>query len=161
MKRLVVVVLAVCAACGPGGRHGAGDDDDGGSGCPQMCSADSDSVVDCHGNVVMACGAGDSCAAGACLDACDAAAQNKSSIGCEYYSVDPDVIVDGLGACFAAYVANTSSSPLSITVEYNGMSLPIDGFARVPSGTGTSITYAPLTGGMLPPNQVAILFLAR
>ena len=53
------------------------------------------------------------------------------------------------------------SSPVSINVEYNGMALPIDGFARIPTGQGGAMTYTPLAGGMLPPNQVAILFLAN
>src|ERR1700753_2039279 len=123
-----------------------------------MCWADSSSIVDCKGNVVQACGAGDSCANATCEDACDAAAANKSSIGCDYYSVNPDSVEPG--ACFAAYVANTSSTPLTISVDLAGTSLPIDGFARVPSGTGQALTYAPLTNGMLMPNQVAILFLA-
>ncbi len=157
-----MLLITVLAGCGPGARSGAGDDDDDGSGgCAQTCSADSSSVVDCHGNVVMACGAGDSCANGTCLDACDAAAQNKSSVGCDYYSVDPDVIAEGAGGCFAAYIANTSTSPLTINVEYNGVQLSTTSFAKVPSGTGQAITYAPLTNGMLQPNQVAILFLAE
>ncbi|HEX4454256.1 MAG TPA: IgGFc-binding protein [Kofleriaceae bacterium] len=160
MKRLVfALALFTICACGPGGRNGAGDDDDGsGSNCPQMCSTDSQSIVDCKGNVVQACGAGDSCANAACIDACDAAAANKSSIGCDYYSVNPDSVEPG--ACFAAYVANTSSAPISISVELGSAALPIDGFARVPSGTGQAITYAPLANDMLMPNQVAILFLA-
>src|SRR5262249_45478507 len=33
--------------------------------------------------------------------------------------------------------------------------------ARIPSGSGKSITYAPLPNGQLPPGQVAIVFLAR
>src|ERR1700733_3440398 len=100
MKRLAIVpVLLAMWGCGPGGRHGAGDDDDaGGSNCPQMCSADSQSIVDCNGNVVMACGAGDSCANAACIDACDAAAANKSSVGCDYYAVNPDTVLPD--ACF-------------------------------------------------------------
>jgi hypothetical protein len=160
MKRLVfaLALFSICA-CGPGPRNGAGDDDDGsGSNCPQMCSADNSSIVDCNNNVVMTCSGGDSCANAVCVDACDAAAANKSSIGCDYYAVNPDSVEPG--QCFAAYVANTSSTPLSISVDLGGTSMPIDGFARVPSGTGQSITYAPLANDMLMPNQVAILFLA-
>ncbi|HEY1815626.1 MAG TPA: IgGFc-binding protein [Kofleriaceae bacterium] len=165
MKSLVaLIVVVVVGGCGPGPRNGPGDDDDGsGSACDQMttCSADLHSVLDCNGNPIQTCTSDQGCANGACVSACDAAAANKSSIGCEYYSVDPDVIPAGVGACFAAYVANTWGSPITIAVDYNGQPLPIDGFARVPSGTGTSITYAALPGGMLMPNQVAILFLAR
>ncbi len=161
MKLLIVSILIAVSACGPAARSSPDDDDDGGSGCQSTCSADLHSVVDCNGNTTMMCSADQGCANGTCVDACDAAAANKSSIGCEYYSVDPDIIDEGTGACFAAYVANTWGAPITITVDRDGQSLPIDGFARVPSGAGQSITYAPLTGGMLPPNQVAILFLAR
>jgi hypothetical protein len=125
------------------------------------CSADLHSVLDCNGTPIQTCAADQGCANGACVDACDAAAANASSIGCDYYSVDPDVIAEGAGGCFAAYIANTWGAPISINVEYNGMQLPASNFSYVPSGTGQSITYAPLTGGMLQPNQVAIVFLAE
>jgi hypothetical protein len=157
------------AACGPGGRHGAGGGGggdgqrggDGSAGCPTTCSSDLHDVVDCDGNVITSCPPDLACAAGSCIAPCDAASQDKSSIGCDYYAVDPDVIVEGQGGCFAAYVANTWGSPVTIGVERDGAQLPIDGFARVPSGQGQSLTYAPLTNGLLQPNQVAILFLAH
>jgi hypothetical protein len=164
MKRLVfaLALFSICA-CGPGARKNPnGDDDDdagSGSGCTNQCSADLHSVDDCNGNTVQTCDPTQGCANGTCVDACDAAAANKSSIGCDYYSVNPDAIEPD--ACFAAYVANTWGSPITITVDRAGTSLPIDGFARVPSGAGQSLTYAALTNGMLMPNQVAILFLAE
>jgi hypothetical protein len=34
-------------------------------------------------------------------------------------------------------------------------------FARLPSGSGQALTYAPLPNGQLPPGQIAILFLAQ
>jgi hypothetical protein len=162
MKRnLLCLTIVVLAACGPSGRGDDFGDDDGGSGCAMSCSADLHSIVDCNNSVVSTCPANQGCANGVCVDACASAAANQSSVGCDYYSVDPDVIVDGLGACFAAYVANTWGAPISINVEYNGMQLDTTPFARVPTGAGQNITYAPLMAGMLMPNQVAILFLAR
>ncbi len=157
---LAAFVLAL-VACGPTAR-GHGDGGGGGGGgdaCGPSCSADLHDVLDCAGNVVQACAQDQGCSAGACVDACQSAADNKSSIGCDYYSVEPDTIIPG--QCFAAYIANTWTSPVTITVAYNGTQLPIDGFARIPSGQGQALTYAPLTNGMLQPNQVAILFLAR
>ncbi len=157
--RASLVLLVVCAtACGPSPR-GSGDDAGSGS-CTaaQMCSADLHSVVDCNGNVVTTCGAEQGCSDGACVDACMAAAANSSSIGCDYYSVDPDIIEPG--GCFAAYIANTWNSPVMINVDYNGSPLSIDAIARIPSGQGLTLTYAPLPGGALAPGQVAILFLA-
>jgi len=165
MRQIAVCfVMLAAVACGPardrpkgGGGDGSGSNSCGGG----MCSSDLHNVLDCDGNVVTTCPPDQGCSAGACVPACQSAADNKSSIGCDYYSVDPDIIDEGLGACFAAYIANTWGAPVSISVERGGQMLPIDGFARVPTGQGQSITYAPLTNGMLQPGQVAILFLAR
>jgi hypothetical protein len=153
------VLVVASFACGPGARssnHGDAPVDT--CTAAPTCSDDLSSIVDCAGNVVTACPAGQACANSACVDACQAAAVNRSSIGCDYYAVDPDLIETG--GCFAAYIANTSSVPVSIHVDYKGAALPVASFARIPMGQGQSLSYAPLPGGMLPPNQVAILFLA-
>jgi hypothetical protein len=155
------VLLVLLVACGPGARGDDFGDDGRGSGCAPACSADLHSVVDCNNNVVSTCPADQGCANGACVDACASAAANQSSVGCDYYSVDPDIITEGTGACFAAYIANTWGAPISINVDRDGTQLDTSTFARVPTGAGQSITYSPLMGGMLMPNQVAILFLAR
>jgi hypothetical protein len=63
------------------------------------------------------------------------------------------------GSCFAAYIANTWGSPITITVDRGGAPFSVADFARVPSGSGTSLTFAPLPGGTLPAGQVAVLFL--
>ena len=172
----IVLVLFVAAACGPTGHPLGGTVDsspgtvidsnggaDGANNCSleTSCSDDLHSVLDCNGNVLTMCSPDQGCSGGTCVDACASAAMNKSSIGCEYYSVAPDIIPDGAGACFAAYIANTWGEPVTITVDRNGQNLPIDTFAFVPSGNGQSITYAPLTNGQLAPGQVAILFLSR
>jgi len=117
-------------------------------------------VLDCAGNVVQTCPDGLGCADGACADACQAAAAGTSSVGCDYWAVNPDSYLTTNGSCFAVYIANTWSTPTSIMVERGGQALPVDTFARIPTGQGTSLTYAPLAGGMLMPNQIAILFLA-
>jgi len=158
----ICALVALVAACGPSGRgDDFGDDDGSGSGCAPACSADLHSVVDCNNNVLSTCPADQGCANGVCVDACASAAANQSSVGCDYYSVDPDIISEGTGACFAAYVANTWGAPITISVERDGVQLDPSTFARVPTGAGQGITYSPLMGGMLMPNQVAILFLAR
>ncbi|MFT3693572.1 MAG: IgGFc-binding protein [Kofleriaceae bacterium] len=161
MRKLVCVAFILVGACGPSSRSDNFGDGDDGSGCAKSCSADLHSVVDCNNNVVQTCDADQGCANGACADACAAAAANQSSVGCDYYSVDPDIIAEVQGACFAAYIANTWGAPISITLERGGQSLDVSQFARVPTGQGQSITYEPLMGGMLMPNQIAILFLAQ
>lgn len=172
LARLALGSLVIAAiGCGPAGRQhgdGAGGDDagstaDGAPGCePLSCSADLHNVLDCNGNVITTCPSDMGCGAGGvCVPACQSAQDNQSTIGCDYYAVDPEIIADGAGACFAAFIANTWTSPVSINVERAGQSFPVDSFARIPSGTGQSLTYSPLSGGMLQPGEVAILFLAR
>ncbi len=140
---------------------GFGDGGADGSSCAVHCSSDLHEVIDCNNNVVTTCPADQGCANGGCVAACDSANANKSTIGCDYYSVDPDIIAAARGDCFAAYIANTWTSPITINVDRGGQNLNVASFARVPSGTGKNITYAPLSGGQLQPGQVAILFLAQ
>ncbi len=175
MFRISLCLSIAIAACGPSNRGGnqggpgdsggdvSGGDDGGGPGSQCMtttCSADLHDVTDCDGNVLTTCPDTEACANGSCIDACQATSVDKSSLGCDYYAVNPDSYFTTNGSCYAAYVANTWTTPISISVEFDGAQLPIDGFARIPSGQGTTLTYAPLAGGMLQPNQVAILFLA-
>ena len=57
-------------------------------------------------------------------------------------------------------MANTWNSPAHISVDFKGVALPVAAFARIPKGSGASLTYGPynaVTG--LPPGEVAILFL--
>src|SRR5215467_10325483 len=86
------ICLCALIACGPGGRqHGSGDDGGGDDdGCPSMCSADLHDVLDCHGNVIMQCDMDLGCASGMCVDPCTAASDNHTSVGCDYWAVDPD-----------------------------------------------------------------------
>jgi len=170
MLTLGCVLSVVCAvACGPSKRPNSGDDVDGNSshgdgvdpGCPLMCSADLHSVVDCNNVNVMTCGATDACDGGShtCVDACQGAATNHHSVGCDYYATDTET--EQPTYCFAAFVANTWTSPAHIQVEYGGTQESVASFIRLPSGSGPSLTYTaydPVAG--LPPGQVAILFLA-
>jgi hypothetical protein len=132
-----------------------------GGGCDTHCSADLHDVLDCHNTLLMTCPASEGCGpGGTCVPACQSAAANQSTVGCDYYSIVPAGGADlADGSCFAAYIANTWDGPVSLTVEYNGMSIPLDNLAVIPTGSGASITYAPLPGGMLPAGQLAILFL--
>ena len=119
-------------------------------------------VLDDQGNVVKTCPPDQGCGPnGTCVAACDSATANKSTIGCEYYSVDPDLVKPAQGACFAAYIANTWTTPISINVDRGGTVLDTSTFAMLPSGTGENLTYAPLTQNQLQPGEVAILFLAH
>ncbi|MBK8718275.1 MAG: IgGFc-binding protein [Deltaproteobacteria bacterium] len=129
------------------------------------CSSDMHRLLDCDGYPVQTCDDDEACdvTVGACAPACDAVAHAQSSVGCEYWAtkMDHPASYDALGVCFAAFVANTWSAPVAIEVEFDGASLPVEAFARIPSGVGPGLTlspYDPVAG--LPPGEVAILFLS-
>ncbi|MBI5537501.1 MAG: IgGFc-binding protein [Deltaproteobacteria bacterium] len=148
---------------GMGGTAGSGGTMNLDGGCSEgnHCSADLHSLLDCNGNVVMTCPENQGCMNGSCGGACESAEHNKTSVGCEYYSVDPDITFDGKGGCFAAFVVNTWSSEVALTVEYAGQSLDPNTFTYIPKGSGPGITYEPISNGMIPAGEVAILFLNR
>ena len=135
----------------------------GNNSCETTCSADLKKAIDCNGVVVKTCTGDQGCANGDCIDdPCLAAEQSKSSYGCDYWSLETDLIMDGAGACFAAFVANTWTVPVHIEVEYQGAQLPTANFTRIPQGQGQFLTYGAYdAAGGLPVGEVAILFLSR
>ena len=169
-----VFVLALPSACGEKNGDSNFSDDDGGSSlgdavfgtdssdCAMMhCSSDLHAVM-CDKKVVGTCPLDQGCANGACVPACDAAKANKTTIGCDYYTIAPETgtAYGWQGSCFAMFVANTWGSPITLGLERDGVMLDVESAARIPSGNGQSITYATLPGGQLPPGQVAIVFLS-
>ena len=165
---LLAFVFAACATSsggGPGGGDaGAGVSFDD-AGCKGTCSDDLRSATDCHGDSET-CGDTQQCdpAGGACVDACQAAVDSKSSVGCEYYPtlLDPqhwDTSVPH-ELCFVAVVANTWTTDAHVSLDFGGKSLPpLGAYARIPAGKGQSITYEPYPGAV-PPGKTALLFLA-
>jgi IgGFc binding protein len=134
-----------------------------GGGCNNGCSADLKNVIDCNGALVETCPGDEACLNGECgNDPCGAAEAAKSSYGCDYWAVKPDLIAEGQGACFASYVANTWSSPVHIDLYRGGQLIPNTGFIQIPQGQGQSLTYTPYDPNVgLPPGEVAIVFLAH
>ncbi len=157
---------------GPGGTNGtgviAGTGGDLGFGgntmstCENHCTADLKKFVDCDGNVISECPPDLGCApGGACVEPCEAAAANKSTVGCDFFSVTPPVVVGSRGGCFAAMVANTWTTPISLELDYGGMPLDAAAHTFVPVGQGPSLTYQPLEGGMLQPGQLGVVMLSH
>ncbi|CAN5501008.1 hypothetical protein BH09MYX1_BH09MYX1_22910 [soil metagenome] len=142
---------------------------DGTSSCTK-CSPDLHSVLDCNDNVITTCPGDRGCGAGGtCVAACDSAAQNKSSIGCDYFAIPADGWSNipefnagtSDGSCFAAFVTNTWGSPIKVSLEYNGANIDATPFAYIPNGSGNAITYAPVPSTGIPANQMAIVFLSH
>ncbi len=158
------------APAGGGGTGGAGATSIGGAGsggvlltgggggtgnCDAQCSGDLHTVVNCNGEVLKTCPDDQGCGPNLeCIPACDSAKAAKSTVGCEYYTQQ------GTFGCFGVYVVNSWSAPITIAVDNGGAAFDVSSFARVPTGNGQAITYAPLPNGLLDPNQVAVLFLA-
>lgn len=147
---------------GTAGEGGLGLDVDSGPPCETHCSADLHRIIDCNGMVVLECPDDQGCGPdGTCIDACDAAAANASTFGCDFYSVTPAVIAESRGSCFAAMIANTWTSPITITADYAGTPIDTATHTYIPQGQGASLTYQPMTGGQLGPGELGILFLSK
>ena len=155
-----ISILAM-TSCGPPPRHAVSPDATALADAPDcaICSADLHTVLACDGATIKAqCTPDQACSQGQCVPACDAAVANGSTVGCDYYAYEIDD-TNSLGGCYAAFVANTWDTPVSLTVERGGVAhTNLADFARIPTGTGASLTYAPLPTDPIPPGQVAIVF---
>jgi IgGFc binding protein len=181
-RRGVVLVLAAVAllACaegqqdagassaattGAGGTGGSGGELTlGGNDCPgPSCSMDGTAVVDCSGNVTEQCGPLESCVAGECKNGCDFAAEQKSSVGCDYYPAYLDLYQQGPSPdCFAVFIANTFPQPAHLEVSQAGQMIDLGQFGFVPVGSGPALTFDafdPDAG--IPPGGVVLLFLVN
>jgi hypothetical protein len=172
--------LAFAASCGGNNGNGFGGNDasdtgtttndatdefmfgmnEGGDGpaCTQ-CSGDLHSVLTCGNNpqVVQTCTGDLGCGPGGCIDACTAAAASQSSIGCDYYSIPPDAWTHG--SCFAAFVTNNWSSPMTVSLVWKGTTIDATPYSYLPQGKGTSITYQAIPTSGIPANSMAIVFM--
>ncbi len=153
--------LAPSSGNGDGGSTGNFTGSSGtGSDCI-TCSSDLHNVIDCDGNILQACPPDQGCSpSGACVPACTAATENKSTIGCDFFSVTPACIAEARGGCFAAMVANTWTSPVTVTAEFAGMTLNVANHLYIPQGQGAGLTYQLAPGGQLPAGELGILFLS-
>jgi hypothetical protein len=143
---------------GATGGGGSGGEATGGGGsggaCPQTCSEDLHSLLDCNGDVIATCPSDQGCAPDVgCIPACEAAAAAKSNVGCEYY-----VHSNFLG-CHAAFIVNAWDSPLRISLDEDGAPADASPYSRLATGNGPSIVYLPLPDGELPAGAAAIVFL--
>jgi hypothetical protein len=99
-----------------------------------------------------------------CINPCVDTLGNDTSNGCDFYAVELDTTSEATGACYAVFVVNQwkTGEPARLQVTLGDQILPIDQFARIPSGTGTGISYGPFDADAgLPTDQIAILFLSR
>lgn len=128
--------------------------------CLRTCATDGRSVDTCDG--VEVCSDNEQCQEGQCVNACDLANARRDNVGCDYYAVNMDIHSGLAGSCFVAFVTNTFTTAAHLELEFAGTPLDVEKYARLPSGAGEDIVYAPYDHREgLAPGQVAILFLAN
>jgi hypothetical protein len=142
---------------------------DSGSTCSTQCSADLHQILTCGTppQVVQTCTGDTGCGPSGCIPACEAAAANKSTIGCDYYAVPPDVWNSASwansgaepGNCFAAFVTNNWSTPMKVSLVWKGNTIDALPFAYTFQQSGSSTTYTPVPSSGIPANSMAIVFL--
>jgi hypothetical protein len=173
----VACATASRPAGGPGGDDDAGDassvssddassvsSDDGSFGdvrandcATTHCSADLHQVLDCNDQVIATCPPDQGCGpGGGCVASCDSAKANQTTIGCDFFALNPAPDNDGQGSCYAVLIANTWTTPVSVQVEYAGKKLAGD-FVRVAGANGT---IQPLSNGQLAAGKVGVVFLS-
>lgn len=110
------------------------------------------------------CSSLEQCYQGQCRNPCMDTLGQDTSNGCEFYALEMDVTPETAGVCYAVFVVNQwkTGEPAKLEVDLGGTTLPIEQFARIPSGFGTSVTYGPFSASAgLAKDQIAILFLSR
>lgn len=128
------------------------------------CTSDLRRVVDGNGRVIKECPTNQGCAEGECIEACEAAARAKGSVGCEFWALTPRWFDSGLvqsGPCYVVVVANAWDRSAKLGVSRAGQNLDVTAFARIPRGAGVDVQYEPLPETGVPPNEVAVLFLSN
>lgn len=124
--------------------------------CARQCSLDFRSVLSaCDGSLVETCPPDLACGGASCVSPCEAMAAAQSSVGCEFYTQPPGT-TNAAGSCYAAYVVNSWTSPISVDVSLGGERLDLSNAVyRFKPGT-SELEPAP---GEIPPDESVIVFL--
>jgi hypothetical protein len=102
-----------------------------------------------------------------CINPCDDTLGQNTSNGCDFYPVEMDLTDEAVGVCYAVFVVNQwkTGVPAKLEVKLGDETFTpaqVQGFTRIPSGTGRNINYAPYDPAAgIPQNEIAILFLSR
>jgi hypothetical protein len=181
-----VAIVAVACSAGKGGSNK--DDDDGagasgagpstggsggssltlsggsggsGAGSSLGCSSDLQYVVDGNGTVVDTCWPDMGCSAGMCVPSCQAAAETKGNVSCDFTVATPHFYAGIAPPCFAVFVANNWPEDADITISRGGMTYDASTYGRIADPTGNAATWQPVPATGVPPGKVAVLFLSH
>ncbi|MBI4705943.1 MAG: IgGFc-binding protein [Deltaproteobacteria bacterium] len=182
----LVVALAGCSA-GSGGSHGPspGTSSSGNGGASSSsgegagggleldagmgdaapdklgCSPDLQHVIDAHGTIVKTCAPEQGCSAGTCVPPCQAAADSKGNVGCDFTVATPHFYVGIKPPCFAAFLANAWPKDAKITVSRGGQTYDTSQFGRIADANPNTAGWAPVPPTGVPKDKVAVLFLSQ
>lgn len=124
------------------------------------CSADLHSVIDANGVIVATCPPDQGCADGACVPACEAAAESRGNVGCEFLVPTPPAYQTTLPPCFAVALANTWQKPAKVAVSRAGATFDVTQFARIPEDGVPPAQWQAVPASGIPVDEVALLFLS-
>jgi hypothetical protein len=126
------------------------------------CSGDLQYVLGAGGQILQQCPIDQGCLAGACIDACQAAAAAHGSIGCQFVVSTPSTRLDP--PCFAVGLTNVSRDVMQITVSRDGTTFDPTAIGHVIEmlrpAVSDDVGYAALTSAGVPPGETAVLFLS-
>ncbi len=133
----------------------------GGSTEERGCSADLQYVIDEQGNVLETCAPDLGCSDGECIEPCQAAADSKGNVSCDFMVATPHFCTQILPPCFAAFLANNWPKEATITITRGGVSYDVTQFGRMPTADPNEATWPAVPASGLPEGQVAVLFLSH
>ncbi len=126
--------------------------------CLSQCSLDGRSVVNsCTGEVYETCADDKACGGAKCLEPCEAAAEDRSSDGCEFYFAAPRFQYWPMQSCHAVFVVNSSNQPATLGLEFRGRTLALS--RSVYRAAPNSTALEPLDGPIAP-GESAIVFVS-
>jgi hypothetical protein len=171
------ILFAACGGSGPSGfvtpdgsTDGPARDDapvfvvDGGADGPGRklgCSGDLRNVIDENGVVVTTCPPDQGCSGGTCVAACQAAADSKGSVGCDYVVPTPSFYAYIKPPCFAIFLANNWAKDVKVTVTRDGQSYDATAFGRIAAAGQPATAWAPIPATGIPAGKVAVLFMSH
>jgi hypothetical protein len=156
-------VLGVAPEEDAGASGGSGGSIAVDTACTAVCSADGRSVLDkCSDVVKQSCADDEVCHSAECKNACALADESKASVGCDYFAVNTDILLQLAGSCFVAFVTNTFPTPAHLSVSFDGDEIDLSEYAKTPVGAGADVEYEAYDAatGLLP-GKVALLFLSN
>lgn len=125
------------------------------------CSADLRYVVDGTGTIVTDCWPNQGCSGGSCVDPCQAAADSKGNVGCEFVVTTPYFYVGIQPPCFTTFAANAWPRSAKISVSRAGQNYDPTQFGRIASADPNVATWTPIPAAGVPEGQVGVLFLSH